>query len=94
MPNRVRCPTCNHPVDREITAELLASLPIANPLTQAECRTLVLATEGGTNKEIANDLGTTEQVVKNRMKDIYNKIGVDKRAELIRRLLKFLYEGK
>ncbi len=37
---------------------------------------------GYKNKEIAGQLGTTEQVVKNYLKNVYDKAGVSNRLEL------------
>jgi DNA-binding NarL/FixJ family response regulator len=39
-------------------------------------------TQGMKNKEIAADVGTTEQVVKNYLRKIYDKLGVNDRLEL------------
>jgi DNA-binding NarL/FixJ family response regulator len=39
-------------------------------------------TQGKRNKEIAYQLGTTEQVVKNYLRKIYDKLGVSDRLEL------------
>ena len=41
-----------------------------------------LLTEGRRNKEIARALGTTEQVVKNCLRRIYDRFGVADRLEL------------
>jgi DNA-binding NarL/FixJ family response regulator len=38
--------------------------------------------EGCKNREIANSLGTTEHVVKNHLRGIYNKLGLWNRVEL------------
>ncbi|HWR37239.1 MAG TPA: response regulator transcription factor [Clostridia bacterium] len=39
-------------------------------------------TQGLKNKEIAQDVGTTEQVVKNYLRKVYDKLGVSDRLEL------------
>jgi DNA-binding NarL/FixJ family response regulator len=39
-------------------------------------------TQGKRNKEIAFQLGTTEQVIKNYLRKIYDKLGVSDRLEL------------
>ena len=39
-------------------------------------------TQGKRNKEIASQLGTTEQVIKNYLRKIYDKLGVSDRLEL------------
>jgi DNA-binding NarL/FixJ family response regulator len=38
--------------------------------------------EGCKNREIADSLGTTEHVVKNHLRGIYNKLGLWNRVEL------------
>ena len=38
--------------------------------------------QGYKNKEIASQLGTTEQVIKNYLRNVYDKIGVSDRLEL------------
>ena len=39
-------------------------------------------TQGLRNKDIAQEVGTTEQVVKNYLRKIYDKLGVSDRLEL------------
>jgi DNA-binding NarL/FixJ family response regulator len=39
-------------------------------------------TQGTRNKEIAYQLGTTEQVIKNYLRKVYDKLGVSDRLEL------------
>jgi hypothetical protein len=39
-------------------------------------------TQGLKNKDIAQEVGTTEQVVKNYLRKIYDKLGVSDRLEL------------
>jgi DNA-binding NarL/FixJ family response regulator len=51
-------------------------------LTPKELQVLALVAEGGKNKEIATQLGTTEQVIKNYLRNIYDKTGVSDRLEL------------
>ena len=43
---------------------------------------VALIVQGFKNKEIATLLGTTEQVVKNYLRNVYDKIGVSDRLEL------------
>ncbi|HEX3662607.1 MAG TPA: response regulator transcription factor [Acidobacteriaceae bacterium] len=59
----------------------------ANPrnqprLNQKEMLIIAGITQGKRNKEIAYQLGTTEQVVKNYLRKIYDKLGVSDRLEL------------
>lgn len=51
-------------------------------LTPKELQIVALVTEGAKNREIADQLGTKEQVVKNYLRSIYDKIGVSDRLEL------------
>ncbi|HEX4037166.1 MAG TPA: response regulator transcription factor [Acidobacteriaceae bacterium] len=60
---------------------------MANPrnqprLNQKEMLIIAGITQGKRNKEIAYQLGTTEQVVKNYLRKIYDKLGVSDRLEL------------
>lgn len=51
-------------------------------LTPKEARVASLVWEGLTNREIAILIGTTEQVVKNYLRKVYDKLGVSDRLEL------------
>ena len=53
-----------------------------NLLTSKEVHVAILVWEGSTNRDIANTLGTTEQVVKNYLRAIFDKLGVWSRLEL------------
>lgn len=76
---------------RPMTANGLKRFP-AN-LTPQERRTVVLLCMGLQNKQIAAQMDTTEQVVKNRMREIFVKVGCTDRAQLLIRMMKFKYEG-
>jgi len=51
-------------------------------LTMKEMQVATLVWEGLTNREIANNIGTTEQVVKNYLRNTFDKLGVWSRLEL------------
>jgi DNA-binding NarL/FixJ family response regulator len=51
-------------------------------LSDKELLIISCVTQGMRNKEIAVELGTTEQVVKNYLRKIYDKLGVSDRLEL------------
>ena len=51
-------------------------------LSNKEMMIISGVTQGLRNKEIATDVGTTEQVVKNYLRKIYDKLGVSDRLEL------------
>jgi DNA-binding NarL/FixJ family response regulator len=54
----------------------------ARRLTQRELQIIGLVSEGRKNRQIADHLGTKEQVVKNYLRAIYGKTGVSDRLEL------------
>ena len=51
-------------------------------LSQREIQVATMVWEGKTNPEIAAVLGSTEQVVKNLLRGIFDKLGVWSRLEL------------
>jgi len=51
-------------------------------LTDKELLIVACVTQGMKNKEIASEVGTTEQVVKNYLRKVYDKLGVSDRLEL------------
>jgi DNA-binding NarL/FixJ family response regulator len=55
---------------------------VRDRLTPKELKIVALIVQGFKNKEIATQLGTTEQVVKNYLRNVYDKIGVSDRLEL------------
>lgn len=62
------------------TREAADALP-AMQLTEREKRVLQLITQGLTNRKIAERLHLSEQTVKNSLSIIYQKLGVNNRAE-------------
>ena len=51
-------------------------------LSTKELQIIAGVTQGLRNKDIAQEVGTTEQVVKNYLRKIYDKLGVSDRLEL------------
>ncbi len=51
-------------------------------LTAKETQVATLVWEGLTNREIARQVGTTEQVIKNYLRTTFDKLGVWSRLEL------------
>lgn len=51
-------------------------------LTPKEIQIATLVWEGMTNREISRIVGTTEQVIKNHLRSIFDKLGVWSRTEL------------
>jgi DNA-binding NarL/FixJ family response regulator len=50
--------------------------------SERESRVIELVAQGLKNKEVANEIGTTEHVVKNYLRVIYDKLGLWNRVEL------------
>jgi len=55
---------------------------VRDRLTPKEMQIVALIVQGCKNKEIATQLGTKEQVIKNYLRGIYDKTGVSDRLEL------------
>lgn len=55
---------------------------VRDRLTSKEIKIVALIVQGYKNKEIASQLGTTEQVIKNYLRNVYDKTGVSDRLEL------------
>ena len=55
---------------------------VRDRLTPKEMQIVALIVQGCKNKDIAMQLGTKEQVIKNYLRSIYDKIGVSDRLEL------------
>lgn len=55
---------------------------VRDRLTPKEMQIVALIVQGCKNKEIADQLGTKEQVIKNYLRGIYDKTGVSDRLEL------------
>jgi DNA-binding NarL/FixJ family response regulator len=55
---------------------------VRDRLTPKEMQIVALIVQGRKNKDIALQLGTKEQVIKNYLRNIYDKIGVSDRLEL------------
>jgi DNA-binding NarL/FixJ family response regulator len=77
----------NKSVNLVIEAYRAQAAALVNPrnqprLSPKELSIITCITQGKRNKEIAYQLGTTEQVVKNYLRKIYDKLGVSDRLEL------------
>jgi DNA-binding NarL/FixJ family response regulator len=49
---------------------------------ERETRVIELVAQGLKNRDVANEIGTTEHVVKNYLRVIYDKLGLWNRVEL------------
>jgi DNA-binding NarL/FixJ family response regulator len=77
----------NQSVSWVIEAYRAQAAALVNPrnqpkLSPKEMAIIACITQGRRNKEIASQLGTTEQVIKNYLRKIYDKLGVSDRLEL------------
>jgi DNA-binding NarL/FixJ family response regulator len=72
----------NPTVAREVAENDMVATRVRDRLTPKELRIVALIVQGYKNKEIADQLGTTEQVIKNYLRNVYDKIGVSDRLEL------------
>ena len=77
----------NQSVSWVIEAYRAQAAALVNPrvqpkLSPKEMSIITCITQGKRNKEIAYQLGTTEQVIKNYLRKIYDKLGVSDRLEL------------
>ncbi len=63
-------------------ATALISPRVQPKLSDKEYAIIGCITQGMRNKEIAHRIGTTEQVIKNYLRKIYDKLGVSDRLEL------------
>jgi DNA-binding NarL/FixJ family response regulator len=77
----------NQSVSWVIEAYRAQATSLTNPRTQPKLSKKELAiisciTRGMRNKEIAYQIGTTEQVIKNYLRKVYDKLGVSDRLEL------------
>lgn len=55
---------------------------VAGQLRERERKIIELVAQGLKNSEIAQAIGTTEHIVKNYLRDIYDKLGFDNRVEI------------
>jgi DNA-binding NarL/FixJ family response regulator len=71
-----------HSIVSEIPDEDMVGTRVRDRLTPKEMRIVALIVQGCKNREIASRLKTTEQVIKNYLRSIYDKTGVSDRLEL------------
>jgi DNA-binding NarL/FixJ family response regulator len=77
----------NQSINWVIEAYRSQATALTSPRTQPrlspkELAVITCITQGMRNKEIAYQLGTTEQVIKNYLRKVYDKLGVSDRLEL------------
>ena len=76
----LRCVQTSHSAN--IGAQDVVGARVRDRLTPKEMQIVALIVQGCKNKDIANHLGTKEQVIKNYLRSIYDKTGVSDRLEL------------
>lgn len=91
-------PTTQPLISRECPAELASSLgdvlaesqPAAQKtasaqgtLTQREAKVIALVAQGQSNKEIARSMGISAETVKTHLKNVFEKLGVQQRAQAV-----------
>jgi len=69
-------------VQQDSPEEDMVGMRVRDRLTPKEMRIVALIVQGCKNREIAQRLKTTEQVIKNYLRSIYDKTGVSDRLEL------------
>jgi len=78
-PEKVLYVSDSPPLSPEASYEL-AEHATDDALTPAEVAVLKLIAEGNANKQIATQLATTEETVKNRVRSILSKLGANDRT--------------
>lgn len=71
-----------HLMQADSPEEDMVGTRVRDRLTPKEMRIVALIVQGCKNREIATRLKTTEQVIKNYLRSIYDKTGVSDRLEL------------
>jgi DNA-binding NarL/FixJ family response regulator len=71
-----------HLMQPESPEEDMVGTRVRDRLTPKEMRIVALIVQGCKNREIAQRLKTTEQVIKNYLRSVYDKTGVSDRLEL------------
>src|SRR5436305_14339419 len=67
---------------KETAENDLVGARVRDRLTAKKLKIVALIARGYKSEEIATQLGTTEQVIKNYLRNVYDKIGVSDRLEL------------
>lgn len=68
-------------LDPRITDPVVSRVRKAEALSAQEQRVLALVVEGKTNKEIAAALGLSDKTVKNYLSNVFQKLGITRRAQ-------------
>jgi DNA-binding CsgD family transcriptional regulator len=76
-----------------VSSHTQGQLTLVNLLQPMQFKTVLLVACGLKNSEIAGFLGTTEQVVTNALKDVYERTGCWNSSELVRRYFREVASG-
>jgi DNA-binding CsgD family transcriptional regulator len=76
-----------------VSSHLQGQLTLANLLQPMQFKTVLLVACGLKNSEVAGYLGTTEPVVTNALKDVYERTGCWNSSELVRRYFREVASG-
>ncbi|MGF9700205.1 response regulator [Paenibacillus sp. MABNR03] len=89
------------PLSKELAYRILQKFPAPrsedvpnNPLTTRELEILQWVSAGYTNREIADQLGISDQTVKNHLKNILQKLQLENRVQLTRYALESGLAGR
>ncbi|MEO2205879.1 response regulator transcription factor [Paenibacillus pabuli] len=89
------------PLSKELAYRILQEFPAPrsedvpdNPLTSRELEILQWVSAGYTNREIADQLGISDQTVKNHLKNILQKLQLENRVQLTRYALESGLAGR
>ncbi|WP_440115650.1 response regulator [Paenibacillus sp. QZ-Y1] len=89
------------PLSKELAYRILQEFPAPrsedvqdNPLTTRELEILQWVSAGYTNREIADQLGISDQTVKNHLKNILQKLQLENRVQLTRYALESGLAGR
>jgi DNA-binding CsgD family transcriptional regulator len=73
--------------------ETIDDLTLADLLKPMQFKTVLLVACGLNNREIAEFLGTREQVIENALSDVYHRTGCWNSGELVRRYFREVASG-
>ena len=62
--------------------------PLVEPLTARELEVLTLLADGLPNKQIARDLGVSDETIKFHLASIFGKLGASNRTDAVRQALR------
>lgn len=61
-----------------------------NNLTESEIKVVLQVVKGLSNREVSTNIGITEKTVKLHLTNVYSKIGINSRAQLIVKLIPYM----